>query len=473
MSIHTDIRAYLLVIFLLLFRGFTGYAQLSQEKALEDFQFLRSRIHEIHPHPYLYQSQEAEEKLFKKLEASVLEGMDPKEFFQLISTYTTSFQDGHTYPSFEYLSQYFRTSLENGNTYMPIEIDFKADRFYIKDVYEDSLRPMKGAFLVSINDIAADSLIQAFQQYYAKKASLYDNAHTRLFREMFALSFGGHAYWRIVYQRPGAPSTEILVSGLSGKKFIEKQSSSQGDMQGNKKQMYEFDFALGDSIGILTIRAMGDLPRFTQFAKEVFRSLEEKQSPYLIIDMRENGGGSSAIGDELYAYLSNEPYYPGKMYAKISEPIMEWYKRERQGHPLYDEVLTCPVGEFIETPESYREQPKAVEYPYKGTSFLLMGPKTYSSGHMFAGLFKCHEIGTAVGQATGQATKTVGDSFFFRLPNSGIGINVSYKIFEGPCEGSFSQGFSPHINISYSSEDLKRGVDKEVEWVKNYIQNQH
>ena len=463
---------YLLLAFLVPISYSSCYSQLSQKAALEDFQFLRGRILEIHPHPYLYQSLESEEELFERLRATISEEMASSEFFQLISTYTTSFQDGHTYPAFEYLSQHFQASLKNGNTYLPIEVDFKADRFYIKAVYEDSLQLMKGAFLVSLNDIAADSIIQAFQQYYTKKASIYDNAHTRLFREMFTLSFGMYQDWKIVYQRPGLAPTEVHVGGLSAKTFIKRQSSSEGNMQGDMQQMYDFDFAWGDSVGILTVRAMGDLPRFTQFAKKVFRSLQEKQTPYLIIDMRENGGGSSAIGDELYAYLSSEPYYPGKMSAKISKPIMEWYKRERQQHPLYQEVLNCPIGDFIETPKSYREQPKSVEYPFKGNTFLLMGPKTYSSGHMFAGLFKCHDIGTAVGQATGQASKTVGDSFFFRLPNSGIGINVSYKIFEGPCEGSFSKGFSPHIEISYSSEDLKIGVDKEMEWVKAHIQNQ-
>ena len=185
--------------------------------------------------------------------------------------------------------------------------------------------------------------------------------------------------------------------------------------------------------------------------------------------MRNNGGGNSAVGDVLYAYLSDKPYTEGRMYIKTSKEIKDWYRSERQGHPLYDLVINGQDNELVLYPDTVKTIPEKVHYPFKVNVFLLISRKTYSSGHMFAGLFKCNDIGVMIGQETGQATKTVGDAYSFKLPNSGFDISVSYKIFESMCELSYFHGFQPHYTVEYTPEELSSGIDKELIFTQNLI----
>lgn len=442
---------------------------LSVHVVREDFQFLRDRILEIHPNPYLHQSGEEEQALYASLLNKLSKPLDAPSFYKIVAEYTTSFRDGHTFPSMNFAAGQFRKSLEASNTLLPVEMDFKEGFFFIADIYAPTEKTLRGARVLSVNRIPSDEIISAFQHYYSKKASLIDNAHVRMFREYFWLAFGSFQEWEITYQGDEGESDTVVLDGLSLSEFRGQRNVARQGRQ-SMEPAYSFTYVKDEvEMGLLTMNRMGDMEAFEIFAEKTFKELSEKKTPYLVIDMRQNGGGNSALGNELYAYLSSRPYNEGRMYVKISDPIKKWYVEEREGHPLYDFVVQNESGTLVLYPDTLMTQPRSVRYPYKGASFLLTSSKTYSSGHMFAGLFKCNNIGPVIGQETGQATKTVGDAFTFQLPHSKIDISVSYKVFESSCEPSYSRGFLPDHNLEYTSKDLVSGIDKEMQLVRTLI----
>lgn len=442
--------------------------KMSVDALNQDFQFLRSRVLDIHPAPFLNQDEEAENRLFAQLAAQLTQPLDTTQFYKIVAQYTTSLQDGHTFPSMAFATRQYQASLKKDNTVLPIEVDFKAGYFYIKNVYASPGKGMVGARLLAINNITAEEIISAFQTYYAKKASRFDNAHARLFRAYFWLAFGSFTKWEITYQSDDAdPITEAL-QGITETTLAERQKAATGEMPA-MQPAYTFEYIDEKRIGLLTVNRMGNLEAFQQLLDRLFADLDENKTPHLVIDMRQNGGGSSMLGDALYAYLSDQPYDAGRMYVKISEPIRDWYIRDRPNHPLHDFVTGEEIGQLVLYPDTSKSIPATVKHPFAGKSYLLTSAKTYSSGHMFAGLFKCNQIGPMIGQETGQATKTVGDAFTFQLPNSKIDISVSYKVFEGTCEPSYENGFMPDYEVSYSADELASGVDKEMKVVMRLV----
>ena len=438
---------------------------ISPQQALADLQFLRQRLDEIHPNLFLHHSPTEAETKFEAIKDRVTGEFELTQFYKLVSEYVTFFEDGHSYPSMEFAQRAFQKSLQQGNSILPVEFDFRDDYLYVKRCFTTA--DLTGAKLVSVNGRSVARIVDAFQKFYAKKTSKLDNAHCRMFRSYFWLSFGNFLDWRLEV-RSGEGVRVVQLPGYSVQEYETAIQQAMPPTDSRETGDYSFRFIDDDAMALLTVNGMADLRRFRDFAAQAFREIATAETQNLVIDMRNNGGGTSAIGDELMAYLREAPYREGAMQIKISQPIVDWYRAERQNHPFYETIVNGTIGELktITIPDAV---PRRVENRFRGRCFLLTSRKTYSSGHMFAGTFKCNNVGTVIGQPTGQATQTVGDSFRWQLPNSHIAINTSYKIFEGPCELSFVDGFQPHHYVKYAAEELRTGIDKELELVRTLI----
>ena len=431
-----------------------------------DFQHLAEQLSEIHPNLYIHRTPIEETRLRTSIESQLNRPMDAVDFYQLVAEYTTFFQDGHTFPSMDFATRSYRASLENNNTVLPIDVDLDRRGFYIKNIYETDSHPGIGARLLSVNGHSSREIISAFQTYYAKPASLFDNAHARLFKEYYWLAFGSSTHWQLRFQHEGREVNETTLEGISMDTFQQRKMSQQSEKNVANQAMFRFHYLDNTpSIAVITIDAMGNFDLFERFLRARFKEIEQRGIKHLVIDIRENGGGSSRLGDELFAYLHSDPYNEGSMQVKISRAVQDWYRSKRQGHPLFDFVTQQQLGTLARFPLP-PAIPRKTDHPFEGQCYLLIGPKTYSSGHMLAGLIKCHAAGIVIGQETGQATKTPGDAFSFLLPKSQIGISVSYKLFEGPCEPSTTRGFTPHHFVTYSTDERRTQVDKEMNLVR-------
>lgn len=78
---------------------------------------------------------------------------------------------------------------------------------------------------------------------------------------------------------------------------------------------------LSDTVAVMDFQRMWDQYKasFGQFLDSTFRQLRKRRIPNLIIDIRKNGGGNTALGDSLLRYLSSKPFTQfGAMFIKHS-----------------------------------------------------------------------------------------------------------------------------------------------------------
>jgi carboxyl-terminal processing protease len=182
---------------------------------------------------------------------------------------------------------------------------------------------------------------------------------------------------------------------------------------------------LRDSIGYIAVNTMRN------GVVEVFDSLYQsvKDLPYLIIDIRKNGGGNSGNGETLCQYL---------------------LKHEKK-HCLFDRTI----------------KPRADAY--RGKVFLLIDTPTFSAAESFAiDLWESGEV-TLVGQPTAGDTGNKPENFQspsglnFRIPLSAP--RLSPKGF--PLEG---RGVPPHYEVAQTVGDFMAGIDTQLEFTLNLIQ---
>lgn len=83
-------------------------------------------------------------------------------------------------------------------------------------------------------------------------------------------------------------------------------------------------------------------------------------------------------------------------------------------------MLFLAQNAFGQSPEAQR---------FCGNVYLLTSHTTFSSASSFAWAFKEAGCGTVIGEETGGMSVHYGDVISFKLPNSGLAVNVSHKRF--------------------------------------------
>src|SRR5690606_3093338 len=150
---------------------------------------------------------------------------------------------------------------------------------------------------------------------------------------------------------------------------------------------------------------------FEPFINELFSVIETKKPQKIIIDLRNNSGGNSAILDPFLKKLS----------------------------------------------KSYLNK--------NGSLYVLIGKNTFSSALMNAVDLKRNYKSILVGQPTSGNVNHYGETRGFRLPNSKIIVGYSTKYWE--IWKGYNGALKPDIEVKYSIKNFKENIDEAIEYVKN------
>ena len=164
----------------------------------------------------------------------------------------------------------------------------------------------------------------------------------------------------ITYKNPGADaeSTAVLTAEEESESF---RVSSFNVGRSGVELPVEFSL-LDNGLGYVKIYSFSDNELLSvQLWERMMQNLNENGIPGLIIDMRQNGGGSGFLADQMAAYFFNEPLELG-----------------RAGY--YDESL----GEFYFNPErTDRYYLPSEDLRYNGRVAIVTGPNCASACEFF------------------------------------------------------------------------------------------
>ena len=149
---------------------------------------------------------------------------------------------------------------------------------------------------------------------------------------------------------------------------------------------------------------------FKEFVNDVRSALNESQARRVIIDLRTNGGGDSAVIAPLVSLLRSRP-----------------------------------------------------ELKRRGSVIVLIGHHTYSSAQLNAIELQRACGAMLIGQPTGQRPNAFGEIRFLTLPYTDIMIQYSTKRFQTAPRGTDPESTFPDIEIAPSSADYLAGRDPVLE----------
>jgi C-terminal processing protease CtpA/Prc len=405
-----------------------GYGKkFSKQELAEDISFMVRSMESAHPDLYHSISKKAYRRLTDSVLSLMRDGMNRDEAWPLFARMIAAIGEGHT--TFGNTLEIRQEVGVEKRPVFPVDMQpINGEFLLVKEDWSDQKVLQAGDHIVTINGKNMDSLVSAFTRYYGglpawQLIRVIENLPLDLYRHQIKAPF------HVVFIR-GNQEMQATLPGLPYVTIKTKAAQSK-----NNRQAFTFE-RLPNQIGYLNFRDMDRhlYPSFDSFLLKTFTSIKEQPLRALIIDVRENGGGDSRLGNRLLQYITDKPYrMAGGVIFKVSQEYKnEIGKRDSAAQADFAFYTAKENGSFIKGGNSKPVPPPNNDLAFKGKVGFLMGPNTFSSANMLVATIKDYRLATIIGENSGEPGNDYGEMLSLKLPHTGILFNTSSKQFIRP-----------------------------------------
>jgi len=521
-------RRFIILLALCGFTSITYSQNISKDSLIQDIRQLSKILETSHPDPYIKGGGKiAYQMRFHKLMTSIPDsGMTKSEFQKLLIPFVAAVGDGHT----RIHVSYEKDEKQPGG--IPLLFKISEKSLYVAGVTNPKDEYLLGSLLLSIENIP-------FKEIYARVTNLrgVDNEYGGL-----TLLEGKNYLWYkeqlhhlipewynknsidVKLRLPGGeekkitlnttlqtdgqlitPATNINLPSLQKCDFnycflnnypkaaILKINGMRGyrenfelvgleneyQLSGAKSYYQRFNDRIAPENKTEIIQG---LPSATETFKALVSEMKKTGAEILIIDLRENGGGNSVLGqiliyclfgkDALIKTLSDKTGYEIKKFSKLyfEQNQNETLKNINEKNPvvlkdddywfeeLYEnEVEKNPAAVYSEFDDFYKKMPSFyAEYKTNTYSkyycpskiFVLCSPQTYSSG--FTMMKTLNELGAAlIGAPSSQGGNNAGWILNYKLDNTGLKGWVACKYYSSFSDKIKNGVYLPDFMLTY------------------------
>lgn len=387
---------------------------LSKKQAVFDIESLIYNISEIHPDMFSVCKQGNFLQMVNQIEADFPDSLSTLQLFEALQPLVVKIGDGHTSLHFPF-NDVFRKDTPR----IPLSFEIGSDNV-LKVLFCLDDKIPEGSQILKINGVTTRQMLEKMLRYESGESLPFRMQRVRDgFPALFFMLYTADSY-RIEYREPGSEiSRQITLAPRPNYELFALKRQRQKPTEA-ATESYSFRLLPEDKVAIMDFKEFSDPGRMKIFADSMFTALRENNIHSLIIDITENGGGNSEVGDILLRYLSPRSFNQfGKELARVT-PTTQRLMNTKQNVGWY----------YMETRESDMIAPLTErEGHFKGRVYLLTSNHTFSSAGSFAWAFKMFGMGKVVGEETGGMNVCFGDVLMYRLPVSGLNASISYKRF--------------------------------------------
>ncbi|MDQ1857082.1 S41 family peptidase [Chryseobacterium sp. WLY505] len=458
--------------------------QFSSDQFVEDLKTFRSIREKANSGLYVYRSKKQIDSIYQQAEQEARNSKNIFEFYKVIAKLTGFEGSCHNYTDLPNHASYYLTQKPE---YLPITLK-NIDGRLLQDSKEAAI-PL-GAEILAVNGVSAKEMISRFSQYYFSDGYSMPYKETTGFErgmlDKFYMEFGSHKNYVIQYKWNDTVK-EIALPGIPLENF-KKLQESRYSLAFDKKLLSEkYSFSKeGENIYRLSLRgfdfATGKedpaYKKFSAFLEQMMDTLEKENIQNLIIDLRGNTGGTGALYEKVFSYLTQRPFRDSHYaYTQFNEV------------PLEEKLVITPL--FLSNGvqdkhglNAYLKQlyPKSVQGKYywaddknpsimpnertfKGQLYLLVDQRVASAASHLASLIKSYTNAIVIGKETvgGYYEHNGHLPLVYELPNTGIqtGFSIVHVIQDAQNlpDQKRGQGIIPHITIQQTDHEFLDQTD--------------
>ena len=440
---------------------------LKKDSIITEFSELYHLINTIHPGQFMFCSKKEFDQTYTGLYRSIKTDLSPIEYFKLTATLTAKIKDGHTTTDRTKIS-----SLLKDRMVFPFSIYKIRNNYYLgKSTHEN--RELTGCKILKINGQDIHSVVSEMQKYIHLEGRNETGLNTR-FRNFpfYYFIYNPAGKFEIEYTDASNQRHNAILEGITFETYTKSVSEETEPLITSFRSK---------DIAILKFHSFGNGYNETdrkEAEKQLdifFARLDSLKTQNLIIDLRDNSGGSADIASYLFSYLTARPYYYFDYVGAKYNSVKDW-KHYAQNPDNIEEIdlketkrqngLNCYTATDSTDYWWFEQQQNKANY-YKGKISVLINDGCFSTtGHLLA-LMREYKVGTFYGTYSQGSNYSNAGGQAFLLPYSKtlVWIPTFQYRMRTPHFNYDPKGIKPDIEIQIRPADLKTGFDTQMDFV--------
>lgn len=408
----------------LLLTGISGWSQkiFTPQELQADFTVIQQALEEAHPGLYRFQTKEQADKQFTAIAKQLKKGMSAYAFYRLVNPLIAGIGDGHVkfHPAGKPDDPY--AFFDNG--YLPLQLYFKDGNAFVLRTYGSKELLPAGTRILSINgEDISHITARLFRNIYADGA--VQSAKYAALNSDFAGYYGAFT----------GPATQFSigykeVAGKRGKVIVPAVSAREIRSAASAEPPYSVSFP-STGIALLRIAVFMEqegMPAFPAFLDSTFRLIKEKQVQSLIIDLRNNEGGTDRLGQQLLSYIARAPfrYYDKLTVAGIGPYSFAPYATFPAEMEYLKQFIKKEGDEYLLTYSEGLGVINPAGNAFGGNVYILQNGRSFSVTAEFAAIAKDSRRAVFIGEESGGTMQgnTSGGFAMVNLPHTHLGLDV-------------------------------------------------
>lgn len=463
-----------------------------------------SSLKRFHPELYWYISKTDLEKKLDSLKTTISEPLNKQEFYFKLAPVIAQIREGHLrlrIPQKQYTKAETKAFEKKTPLFGQYSYRISQDKIIVyKPTADSEKKLLPDTEILEINGVKVKDLISKYRSVLSSDAynqTYYKYLLSETFFSYYTAEYGllNEANLKIKFKN----QISDFVLKRVDKEEVKKQKYTPS---AETKKIYDFDartnsynrsmrFAAADSsIAYIKIKSFSDTGS-SKFYKKTFKKIKEAKSNYLILDIRNNLGGSLDEINNLYSYLTNENY------TLVKVPEMTFKNSAAHRNYFFNlsatsKIISAPAYPFFLAgnqilsgknkdgkaifKEAAAKESKPKKDAFKGKIYVLINGSSFSASAIIAAKLKFDKRASIVGEESGGANDgtVAGFNNTIQLKNSKLYLPIGLLFIQPNITASGQmRGVMPDVAIDGDYYNVSQNKDLQFDWILNDIKKKY
>jgi hypothetical protein len=459
---------YILVAFLSTLFVSINAQNYTRAELTTDINFLQTQLFEKHSGLDTYASLEEINITLNQMKATLPDSMSAIQFYGHISPILSTIKDGHTMllPPSVYLEKSNTDSL-----FLPLRMFNSGDKLYVELNYLPEDKIPNGSEIISINGVPAAVILNTMLNGMMRDG--HNDAYARWalnwwFAEYFSYWYDHPAKYQIQFINPEGVLQNVIIDGATKEAYNEYRAKRYPNRSFTRTYDHKpgtavvFTLDTIHSIAIMKIKDWDEAVLKNTYHQKLRKTIDSCfdsiflfHIQHLVIDIRDNQGGSLVNSKHVLSYLLNTSFDLVDNYYKVSNPALD------AGNSRYKKTS----GENSKSNKIRKEI-------YTGKVYVLTNGGSFSNSGLFASTLIRNNRALFIGEETGGSIYSLNaNTKSLTLPNTQIQFELTTKRFAiNESIPNAGRGLIPDYVVHPTITNLVEGRDVILEKALDVIQ---
>lgn len=439
-----------------------------------DLSVLRKKLSRYHPDPYRYTSKDSLKLFEEQLKSRIDTSMQQIQFRFFVRQLVQKIGCGHTAESSPMKN---KSNIQVSKPILPLDIVINQNKIFVSKILNNDSLIRKGNEILSINGLESDSILKTI-----RSISFSDGRNTtfkektiqrKQFKYFYSFSFGYLNDYQLKIKDDNDSVQFVKVKGIDSRTdtFVYGRKRYSQVLHTQSKCAL-FRDSVNPEIYIMDINKFQG-KKWRKFMRRSFKTLRKNKAEHLVIDLRDNGGGSIMKGINFLRYVVKKPFAIGIDRRINILPLNPELKMSFWQRITPITFLTIPTT----LPRHWKLRHYFIGIPklrnhYKGKIYVLINGGSFSMSAVASSYLKFKSKAVFIGEETGGnmvGCNAMNNSVLV-LPKSKIRITIPlYHLYYNTRQNNNGHGIMPDYPVNYETLDMLNNTDLEIRTVRDLV----